>query len=63
MLGRAGEAQTAYADAVDAARGVAAGSYAKAFAAQKRLSEEQARNRSGWKHLRVLVACTYSRQL
>ncbi|KAK9821781.1 hypothetical protein WJX81_002302 [Elliptochloris bilobata] len=43
MLGRAGEAQDAYAEAARAARGISAaqGSYAKAFAAQKQLSKEQ----------------------
>jgi len=47
MLGRHAEAQAAYADAADAAKRVAPGSYAKACAAQKALSEEQARFRPG----------------
>ncbi len=47
MLGRHQEAQAAYADAADAAKRVAPGSYAKACAAQTALSEEQARSRPG----------------
>lgn len=45
MLGRAAEAQAAYAEAARKANGISAakGSYAKAFAALKQLSEEQAR--------------------
>ncbi len=45
MLGRGPEAQSAYAEAARKANGISAakGSYAKAFAALKQLSEEQAR--------------------
>ena len=45
MLGRGAEAQAAYTDAARKANGISAakGSYAKAFAALKQLSEDQAR--------------------